>query len=73
MAREPITSAPRDGRYIRGWNAIGEEFRCRWYTRDEIAESEGGGDPSAWDPGWYDGDDAYDERVLISWVPIEAN
>jgi hypothetical protein len=66
-----IDSAPRDGTYIRGRDAEGNIFLCRWYTRQEIAEFFADDDVEGYDSGWYQHDDSEEEEWPELWQPIE--
>ena len=69
---QDILSAPRDGSFIQGIDEERTIFRCRWYSREEIAEWNGSDVPQEWDPAWYESDESDEEVFPVAWRPMKA-
>lgn len=64
---QPIATAPKDGTVIIGVYKK-EAWVCRWWTKEQIAEDEGG-HPDDYNPGWYLHDDSGEDVYPRSWMP----
>ncbi len=71
MSWHPIDTAPRDHSIIWGKDADGDEFRCRWWTKQQVADYEAS-TPDKWDSGWLDVDDPDIGYDPIFWRPWQA-
>ena len=65
-----MDDAPRDGTTIRGRDAAGNVFLCRWYSKEEVAEDENI-DQAHCDPFWVDFDDVDTSHDPIRWQPAK--
>jgi len=74
---QPITDAPKDGRYIIAGRFTPENGglvwvkHSRWITTDEIAELEGG-EPDEYEPAWADGNDDSEPCYPTHFMPLPA-